>query len=1498
MRDEKAGDRYKSRNLRDHVRQRPDLWLGPITQAQHENVRVYDEESNLMRYETLTYSRALVQIVQEVLTNAGDQEHKDPAMRTIRITVPECSESRDAPIVVENDGLGIPILQKDVVNNQPEEICEENDQSEVQKAKRAKKSGKDAEQSTKVWIPTLCFAHERSGDNFDDTETRWTGGRNGLGSKLSNVLSTRFTVDVKDPIRHKQFSQTWEDGMARATRPSIRAHKAKTGMVRVSMLPEYQLFGYENGQMDETTRRLIITRVFDLAACTGKRVRVLLNGKAVGVRTFEDYGNVVFGSVKKQWPRVYMSHSMQHEQKIEQHDSETGERTADKVEQVSVLRMEMLLAAATPAESEKDADVVANAPHTVPGHVGFVNGLPCNDGTHVDYLLGKVVSLALDHLRKSKSKKDAVLIPGTIGEQTNDTEDDKSQVAFNAGRMFCDYSAIKPQMVKQHLRIAVKVLIDNPEFASQTKECLTRLSSKWGFTPKFDAARVAADLQKIGVMRLAMEEAMLAQQRSLGRQMSKKSAASGTAVPGGGRGLLARPNVPKYDHAIKAGHKNQHNVLILTEGDSAKQLAVAGKRVTGSDNFGIFPLRGKLKNVSDMTMAQLMKSKEINDIVTILGGFGPSIQTPKQLRYQQIFLFVDADPDGSHIGLLIIAALRRIFPTVVANFPSFMVRFATPIRAATLTNKAQAKKKPHLATLFFLSVAEHDEWLRTGRIPVVNQTDTYAEEDENVWCNDALEPRYDGFPDSQARLAAYSIQYLKGLGTSTAAMALRYFRTVRRYITKIDCTSPEALQMLDMLTRKKGADDRKRWFSSTYDPAAHVDYNRDTMTFSDFATGEYSHYINDACGRAIPRVTDGLKPTQAKILHALLHCGASEEKPLKVVDAAGIVSTRTGYHHGDASLNSAIVTMAQNHIGTNNINLLYPSGMFGSRLDTTTTHAAPRYIFTFIERISRAIFRAEDDPVLLTQYDEGKFIEPQHFAPIIPFALINGASGIGVGFATSVPAFHPLQVTARTRTIMKHYCQWVNKALGQHESKDSEDAKFSLITLPEEMLWDERRTTNDAQSGAFVSCDLATLNKQPCEQERAAFQGTQLEPWYDQFTGDIKPNSDEATCYTTFGRFERLEDGVHVRVTELPVGRWKDSWLTQIRKSCAYVPAGTTTAANKKAKINTKAVSATENDDDDDGNDDDDNSNDDASVSTASRKRKAPKSKKPKQSKTTVSEGFYLSDEDMSTDLIVNVLIKCNAESLSAMSDDELLSKLHLTTSLPLTNMVLYDRKGRIKRYRDIDDIICDFVVTRHFYYELRKDHLLKRMAFDARIVRNQHRFIKMVVEGQLVIIKRSDADLVNELATLKFERVDSKFHWVNPLCTDTSAKLIGALDAETTADNGGPKDGSADESKVTANNGYGGYDYLLKMPLASLTERKWRALCKRAEQLEEKIAVARDTSIEQMWSSDLDDFEKEYSLFLERKSECLAQEDEETTRKLNNNGRKSRKAPANKRKR
>ena len=562
--------------------------------------------------------------------------------------------------------------------------------------------------------------------------------------------------------------------------------------------------------------------------------------------------------------------------------------------------------------------------------VSFVNGIcTMKGGTHVNQVADEVAGKLLEKIKKKeKSCKN-----------------------------------LKAAHVKNHLWVFVNALIENPAFDSQTKETLNTRASNFG--SKYEASdKVIKQMMNSGIVEQILSWASFKQSKEMKKSDGKKA----TRLTG----------IPKLDDANDAGGRNsEHCTLILTEGDSAKALAVSGLSVVGRDRYGVFPLRGKLLNVRDASHDQIMNNAEINHIKQILGlRHGTTYESAKSLRYGHIMIMTDQDHDGSHIKGLLINFLHAHFPSLL-KIPGFLVEFITPIIKATKGKQSKV----------FYTLPEYDNWKE------------HAEETGTG--------------------RGWNIKYYKGLGTSTAKEAKEYFAALDHHKKTFAWTTDGDGNLIDMAFSKKRVEDRKAWLNA-YEPGTYLDMTGDDVRYDDFINKELILFSRADLMRSIPSVVDGFKPSQRKVLFSCFKRKLKSD--IKVAQLSGYVSEHSAYHHGEASLASTIVGLAQDFVGSNNVNLLVPSGQFGTRLQGGKDHASPRYIFTRLAPICRVIFPECDDALLDYLDEDGQVIEPEHYLPILPLVLVNGADGIGTGWSTSIPNFNPRDIVANIRRILDDEC--------------------------------------------------------------------------------------------------------------------------------------------------------------------------------------------------------------------------------------------------------------------------------------------------------------------------------------------------------------------------------------------------------------------------------------------------------------------------------------------
>lgn len=233
--------------------------------------------------------------------------------------------------------------------------------------------------------------------------------------------------------------------------------------------------------------------------------------------------------------------------------------------------------------------------------VAFVNGTECPEGTHAKWVLSKITDVVLAKARKRKHGEEGV------GE-------------------------LRPSALHTEMVVACTLVINQPRFDSQQKTKLSSAVKEFGlsWTPseKFGNAIARGELP--------------ARAAELGRSAVDRQLEKAT------KATRAKVSVPKYQPAERLRNRAS---LILTEGDSALNFAVAGLGVIGRKDYGVFPLRGKLLNARNASVKKLMENAEINALVKILGFELNRTYTADDVKgwnYAQILILTDQDPDGMH----------------------------------------------------------------------------------------------------------------------------------------------------------------------------------------------------------------------------------------------------------------------------------------------------------------------------------------------------------------------------------------------------------------------------------------------------------------------------------------------------------------------------------------------------------------------------------------------------------------------------------------------------------------------------------------------------------------------------------------------------------------------------------------------------------------------------------------------------------------------------------
>lgn len=602
-------------------------------------------------------------------------------------------------------------------------------------------------------------------------------------------------------------------------------------------------------------------------------------------------------------------------------------------------------------------------------------------------------------------------------------------------------------------------------------------------------------------------------------------------------------------------------------------------------------------NVREATQKQLLENEEINNIKQIIGlqhGKKYTIDNIDKLRYNSICMLTDADEDGKHIRCLLINMFHIWWPELL-EIPGFIVSMKTPI---VKTRKGKDEK-------IFYTIKDYRDWEK-------------ATSNSKSW----------------------TTKYYKGLGTSTATEAKDIFKKIKTNIIKyISTNKDETDRAIILAFEKKQSDARKEWLQN-YNFDMILDQADSDVSYSDLINKELIHFSMYDVKRSIPSLCDGLKPSQRKVLYTMFKKYSNIDKEIKVAQLGSSVSEFTSYHHGEVSLYGTIINMAQNYIGSNNINLLKPNGQFGSRQMNGKDAASPRYIYTELNKIAKDIFNKDDINILKPQYDDGQEIEPIYFIPILPMVLVNGAQGIGTGYSTHIPCYNPQDIISNMR------------------------------------LYLEGKTLKE------------------------------LKPWYKGYTGDIV--KEENGNYTIKGLYS-TDENKSLIITEIPIG----VGITDYKEFLE----------NLVENNNYNIIDC-------------------------------------KNNSTDTNANF-------------SVIFK-DTNYLNDFLGMDTLKILKLTKSISTKNYHLITENGSIMKYASSEEILTEFIKLRLKYNTKRREYLMNMYFIELKNLENKIRFLKEIMNGELIIYKKTKTEIETLLTEKKYDKDENTFNYLigMPIYSFTKEKL------------------------------------------------------------------------------------------------------------------------------
>lgn len=786
------------------------------------------------------------------------------------------------------------------------------------------------------WLAEHLMSKLNTSENY--SSDNWSIGKHGVGSKVCNLASTRFRISLNGG----QYVQEWSayatagdppivspvaaaaaastasssldaegSGNKKSKRKRRQWGKTSAGKrVDLEFDLDYSLFGgWSRGQYEA-----IYVACLQAACARQPGTTFILNGTPIA-----DRGAAYL--LKLMHPSVDPAHIMASDHIAVGDNKELRGNTGDRP------LMEMALLYTGRASG---AMVV----------YGFINGTRTNKGPHVDDVKNALIKAVEDVVHKSLSREQRAVL-----------KKDKVRSLFK-GCVLCVMACFKA-----------------PAWSSQDK------CEYAGSVPviRIPASLVAQVMERLSIM----ERVTTSIDRTLNRSalsiaasssLSPPSSSSSASLPGSGgsSSFAADPvMISKYLPAQRMRHPK--SVLILTEGDSARMLAMSAHRALRErEFFGIFPVRGKIPSIGKLISQPAEHKVTVQTILHVL-GVKRNAKNPRvsDLNYSSIWVFADQDPDGEHILGLLLALIYTLLHSVVVEKPDFVVRFATPIMVARNTR------------------TDVQHWFNT-------------EEHFKEWMA------------SQANKAQWNVRWKKGLAAWTSAEGQSFFSAPERHLNPIVYTGQDTDLLIKRVFGKEQehADWRKEWISAT-DGVQQLRYDGGRVPAPDVFNHSVRYYSRMTCfERALPG-PDGLKPCLRQIMYVMLtnnmydfavagRPGVPDKVtgPIKTEELACMIIKGVSYKHGASSLEEAISKLPCDYPGTNNLPLLEPHGMFPTFLFDNTAHA--RYTATCLTPIPGILF--DSRAVHLLPRRDGN-VEPI-FVPIYPPVLANGVFGIATGFMT------------------------------------------------------------------------------------------------------------------------------------------------------------------------------------------------------------------------------------------------------------------------------------------------------------------------------------------------------------------------------------------------------------------------------------------------------------------------------------------------------------------
>ena len=1293
-------DEYTTRDPKIAIRDDPDVMVGATAERESEYI-VFDLKNKMIQTRKLDMCPANLKLFKEIFSNATDN-----AATTIM------HANQDVNGNLRPGGWQVPVIGDiDVhVTDRVIEITSRGDPIPIAPCRES-----TAEEL--ILPPFRVFGTVYSGTNSNKSRLGLGAGKNGIGAKAANILSTQFSVEAGNNIDGQHFYCLWENNMNDVKDPQCLPGFAWDGstwisqanpknsyreenFVKISYIPDFARYKWTPYNYD----KICLFAHIASSGAFASRVTVNFSYQLPGMSKPEkhvfkydkvsDYLKTFIGGKKgpDASPKTNLGRMTHYEHMFWADSALMGQLRFrpeyTSIEQVPVDIQKLVANNPMCIEDFPMAEVyIYDMPNQGLGAISYVNGNETpHGGIHVKAIVDPILQLIRYKLQREKDK------------------------------------SINTALLYQHVTIICLFRLNQPAYGDQSKSCLDRYKE-----PKYRRGQLVylADGQVDMV-----EKKTIALDKYDPNFFLKWKAMSEIELKFANQVVDAKkpdpnnrhPEVNKLDDAnLASTDRGYLCTLFVTEGDAAKDYPTEMISLLpgGRDAYGVLPLRGKISNVCNMTRESFLKSILLGDLIKAI-GLQEGVDYTKEhnvrtLRYGRLCCMKDADVDGNHINCLLTNFLSEKFPSFIqAGRFSY---FETPIVRVErqVSEKMVGLPKVEILNRFY-NEADFQEWrkknLNLGRGIHVKYLKGLATSDKNDKKDDAKHGRF--------------VVVHPGLGTYSRDVLHTAFGKKMSNVRKewiynfsiVQQCSPEIHrfdQYRDLhppmdYPYVKGRKTAANKYSDLIETplAMRNDYFRlvDNLINSDLID-----YSISSLERAIPAIRDGLKRSQRQAMWAILErwnygkgVEGKRDEPEKISRLASHITEKTNYKHGDVSMQMLLIKHCTEFTGGNNMALYLPAGSFGTRRHGGRDNgpSKARYTCTKTQKWHSLMMDRKMTSNIERYDEEGELVEPKMIPMLILECLINGRKGLGTGYCSFIPPHNPFDLIdwylnrCDNMIDFNFPLPWYKGFTGQNILYNGDFRLSSVFYGPEEV---QGEGTNEERE-AFQETMEELSNGEFSDHAEDTEKGRDiLESFLNKTTGQKVKSTGK------YDLIERPDGSKDIHITEFPIGMYHDDYKKFIAKWL-------------KEKIITTYIDGGESIKNKLGS-----GGDPSDLLGQDKKKKPPPKKGPGKVKDEEE------DENKEDDgAKVNVfLLGVDITRLPPTYKD-----LHLETTINMTNMNLLNEKGYPVHFNNVGEIMNAHYTIMLEQFEVLRVSLIQEKHEEALMCQYKIILIKLIEEKKL----------------------------------------------------------------------------------------------------------------------------------------------------------------------